>query len=509
MDPTTLQVICGHKQDGTPVHESLLVEATSEGTYRLLRSPGLVLGVARDDVIRFDEVRELVEVVRRGGFVALQVHGPHEVADTVADQVSGLGGHLDGRAPQMTIYSIPVRAGFGAIEELANELYDAIRRPNGSTATSTTKTARHPSAGGSPSSSRAALSKARMPHHSTQSCTGGTLSTTRRTPMVGGPLLASSALVVFQPTTAQADQSSRGGDFRVPAVTATRLVDTRVGTGAPKAVVGAGKTITFTATGVAGVPSAGVQAVYLSVTAVGPTASTYLTVYPSLTTRPGMSNVNAAANVSAQSNSAVVPVGTDGKVTLYNNAGSVNVVVDLHGYFTSTTSGTGSGGIVPVTKTRVVDTVNGVGAPKAQIAAGKTLTMTLTGALVPAGSYAVFYDIAVKSTANGYVRVYPTGTSEPTATALNFLGGTTWALHGGVAKLSAGGQITLVNHGGAPIDVLLSVEGYVPPSSTAGAGYRAVQTRAASAVTVAATESPTSRSAAGPACRPVASRPRR
>src|SRR4051794_34410686 len=137
---------------------------------------------------------------------------------------------------------------------------------------------------------------------------------------------------MLQPVAARADQSSGGGDF--VAVTATRLVDTRVGTGAPKAVVGAGKTITFAVTGVAGVPAAGVRAVYLSLAAVGPTASTFLTVYPSLTTRPGMSNLNAAANVSAQSNSAVVPVGTDGKVTLYNSAGSVNVVVDVHGYYT-------------------------------------------------------------------------------------------------------------------------------------------------------------------------------
>ncbi|GAA4356613.1 DUF4265 domain-containing protein [Angustibacter luteus] len=122
MGSTTIRVISGHKQDGTPVYESLLVERTPEGTYRLLRSPGLVLGVARDDVVRFDRSRERVEVVRRGGVVAFQVHGPHAVADTLVDQVAQLGGALDGRAPQLTIFSIPVTAGFAAIEGLANGL---------------------------------------------------------------------------------------------------------------------------------------------------------------------------------------------------------------------------------------------------------------------------------------------------------------------------------------------------------------------------------------------------
>jgi hypothetical protein len=34
-------------------------------------------------------------------------------------------------------------------------------------------------------------------------------------------------------------------------------------------------------------------------------------------------------------NLVIVPVGTDGKVDLYNNAGTVNLVADLVGYFVS------------------------------------------------------------------------------------------------------------------------------------------------------------------------------
>src|SRR4051812_31885328 len=121
--------------------------------------------------------------------------------------------------------------------------------------------------------------------------------------------LLSGLLVALSPGVAQADEAGGAGDF-VP-LAGGRLVDTRLGTGAPKAVVGPGKTITFAAVGLAGVPATGVRAVYLTTAVIGPTAATYLTLYPSGTTKPSMSNLNAAASSPALSNSAIVPVGSD------------------------------------------------------------------------------------------------------------------------------------------------------------------------------------------------------
>ncbi len=87
-------------------------------------------------------------------------------------------------------------------------------------------------------------------------------------------------------------------------------------------------------------PSSGVTAVVLNVTATNPTASSYVTVYPDGTTRPVASNLNFTAGETIP-NLVTVPVGSDGAVDFYNDAGSVNLVADLAGYYTD--SGTGSG----------------------------------------------------------------------------------------------------------------------------------------------------------------------
>ncbi|MCX2184221.1 N-acetylmuramoyl-L-alanine amidase [Streptomyces sp. SKN60] len=54
-------------------------------------------------------------------------------------------------------------------------------------------------------------------------------------------------------------------------------------------------------------------------------------MYPYGTTRPNTSNLNVAAGQTV-SNLVVVPV-VDGKVTLYNNAGTVDLVADVQGFY--------------------------------------------------------------------------------------------------------------------------------------------------------------------------------
>jgi GH25 family lysozyme M1 (1,4-beta-N-acetylmuramidase) len=111
-----------------------------------------------------------------------------------------------------------------------------------------------------------------------------------------------------------------------------RVLDTRNGTGGYSAPVGPGGTISLRVTGVHGVPSSGVTAVVLNVTATGPTASSVVTVYPDGKARPGASNLNFTPGETIP-NLVVVPVGADGKVDFYNAKGSVNLVADLAGYY--------------------------------------------------------------------------------------------------------------------------------------------------------------------------------
>ncbi|MFW5474007.1 M6 family metalloprotease domain-containing protein [Knoellia sp. CPCC 206450] len=107
-----------------------------------------------------------------------------------------------------------------------------------------------------------------------------------------------------------------------------RILDTRTGTGVPKAPVGAGATVTLT---IPGLP-ADATAVTLNLTGTGPTASTFVTAWPSGTTRPNASNLNLAKGAT-DANLVTVKVGTGGRVSFRNASGSTHLIGDLAGYF--------------------------------------------------------------------------------------------------------------------------------------------------------------------------------
>ncbi|WP_031152729.1 hypothetical protein [Streptomyces erythrochromogenes] len=69
-------------------------------------------------------------------------------------------------------------------------------------------------------------------------------------------------------------------------------MDTRTGTGVPAAPVGTGGVVTLPVAGVDGIPATGVKAVVLNVTATNPTQPSFVSVYPSGTTRSSASNLN-------------------------------------------------------------------------------------------------------------------------------------------------------------------------------------------------------------------------
>ncbi|MFB6520318.1 hypothetical protein [Streptomyces sp. NPDC056401] len=112
-----------------------------------------------------------------------------------------------------------------------------------------------------------------------------------------------------------------------------RLLDTRDGTGARPGPVGSAGLVSLQVAGVEGVPAQGVTAVVLNVTVTNPTSDSHLIVHPHGAARPNVSNLNFTAGKTV-SNLVVVPV-VDGRVTFFNNSGSVDVIADLNGYFTS------------------------------------------------------------------------------------------------------------------------------------------------------------------------------
>ena len=141
----------------------------------------------------------------------------------------------------------------------------------------------------------------------------------------------------------------------------------------------------------------------LNVTVTQPTTGTYVTVYPTGSTRPVVSNVNLAAG-ETRANLVFAQLGTGGKVTLFNSAGSAHLVVDVSGWYAAGSSFVGQ---VPH---RVLDTRNGTGAAKGAVGPQGTVDVQVTGVggVPSTGVAAVALNVTgTQSTSGAKVWVYP------------------------------------------------------------------------------------------------------
>jgi hypothetical protein len=114
------------------------------------------------------------------------------------------------------------------------------------------------------------------------------------------------------------------------------------------AKLGANSSLDVSIAGVFGIPANAV-AVSLNVTIDDDaTAKSFLTVYPTGETRPNASTNNAEPGL-VMSNSAIFQLGQDGKLTAYNQQGSVNVIFDVTGYFLACAPPISGGGTTTTT----------------------------------------------------------------------------------------------------------------------------------------------------------------
>ena len=217
-----------------------------------------------------------------------------------------------------------------------------------------------------------------------------------------------------------------------------RVLDTRNGTGTPTARVGPGGEVTVTVTG--GLVPSTATAVALTLTAVTPTAATYCAVYPT-GTAPTVSNLNLRPGATA-ANAVVVKLPPSGQLTFRNNAGDVDLVADLAGYYDPAP---GDGLLFrPTLPVRVLDT------RPATLAGGTTKDITLTGAgygVPDTATSAVVNVTGVDATRPTYLSAYATGTTAPLASNLNL------AVHQTAASLAfvrigSGGRIRVRNNAG-------------------------------------------------------------
>jgi hypothetical protein len=206
-----------------------------------------------------------------------------------------------------------------------------------------------------------------------------------------------------------------------------RVLDTRGTLGGHKGPLGARGELALQVGGVAGVPAGNAaSAVVLNLTGVLPTSSTYLTAYPSGTTRPGVSSINRPPKA-IRSNLVTVPVGADGKVRIYNNSGSVNVVVDVMGFYARTdiqgTYGVGNMYYPDPSPERIFDS-RAVGST-GTLAAGDGVTLSLDyGAADNPNVRAFAVNItAITPNASGFITAWDGSGATPTASSVNFVKG--------------------------------------------------------------------------------------
>ena len=256
-----------------------------------------------------------------------------------------------------------------------------------------------------------------------------------------------------------------------------RLLDTRNGIGSDHSLVFPGQSIEVQVTGRGGVPEAGVSAVVLNVTAIhvaGP--ESFLTVYPSGSDRPLASNLNFL-NYRAVPNLVVARLGTNGKVSMYNNLGLADFVADVQGWYTSIGTTTGAT-FFPVSPARVVDTRNGAStAVGMRLGAGENLDVSPVD-IAGAGVAAVVLNVtAVDHTGpDTFLTVFPTPAvrtavsddhveppgplqnGRPLASNLNVVDGQTIP-NLVFARVGANRQVTIYNNAGA-VHVLADIQGW-------------------------------------------------
>ena len=120
LEHVNVDVAAGTNSSGEPVFERLPARLLDDGTYQIVSSPMLVLGLAAGDQITLLDGE--FQVVSRSGNIAVQVFGaPAAVVASLREAVATLGGNLDGQEPRAVVFTIPVAVGFQAIESVFNQ----------------------------------------------------------------------------------------------------------------------------------------------------------------------------------------------------------------------------------------------------------------------------------------------------------------------------------------------------------------------------------------------------
>ena len=246
--------------------------------------------------------------------------------------------------------------------------------------------------------------------------------------------------------------------------TPTRVLDTR-----NSAPVRADSSVSFQVAGANGIP-AKVAAVVFNLTVTQPRSVGFITAYASGTARPNASNLNFSAGQTVP-NLVTVPVGSDGKVTLFNrSSGSSQLIADVTGYYVTGTPST-AGSFKGLSPARLLDTRN-----SAAVGADSAVSFQVAGVNgIPASVAAVVFNLTVTQARSlGFVTAYASGSARPNASNLNFSAGQT-VPNLVTVPVGSNGKVALFNRSSGTAHLIADVAGYyLPGTPTATGAFKAV-----------------------------------
>ncbi len=219
----------------------------------------------------------------------------------------------------------------------------------------------------------------------------------------------------------------------------------------------ANQVIQLQVTGRGNVPTTGVGAVALNITATDATGAGFVTVWPCGTTRPNASNLNLERVGQTIPNLVISGLDSSGRVCISTQSGA-HLIADVQGWFA-----TGSG-YTPLEPARLLETrteFGQVGYTGAKPTANQVIQLQVTGrGNVPTtGVGAVALNItATDATGAGFVTVWPCGTTRPNASNLNLerVGQTIPNLV--ISGLDSSGRVRLSTQSGAHL--IADVQGW-------------------------------------------------
>ena len=272
------------------------------------------------------------------------------------------------------------------------------------------------------------------------------------------------------------DPTVANGQTYTPLAGATRVLNTATSTGlsgtnlstangnlTSTGAVAAYSSFNLDIAGANGVPSTA-TAVAVNLTTTAEASGGYLQAYATGSAPANLTSLTySTSNIASMA--ADIPIGTGGQITINNCGGATDVIADISGYYTPTGSGEMYHAVNP---TRLVDTRNGTGSATGTVSpigaeSSYTISQADTQQITTLNSPTLVTMLTTTdSTGNGFITAYPTGTTQPGTSNIN------WTTDENVSNLaltpvgsgSNAGQITIYNASSGSTDLVVDCSGY-------------------------------------------------